>query len=360
MAVRRRGLTFAGLASDLVMNTIVFVVFVVSVSATLLWGAVMWWRWRGPGSASEPSQNANQKPGSRSRLGQNREGELAIGSGKHSDFLDSEPVSDAPHEAVPTEKSIPLKKHKLSDDGVFPLNDNARQLSASMLERIDRRDNNEDEQSHQQIPDVPAGLKDQSAAVLESEEHNTRTPDNTHDLEVDATPRRSSSLRTPLRPETDWQVTAAQKADTPARRGQKLRQILRPLGGEPGSITTGQQIVVQSFLGRPAPEWMSEHQARVLLSVRYCCEHILLNVMGPHDDAIVDPDVLRRLTVTVVSDQTIRDQVVAWDAQAGLDSNGKPVYRHRDPKTVRLVEGFARKLLEDGTEEAIETSRKSA
>ncbi len=309
--VRRRGLIFAGLASDLVMNTLIFVVFVVSVSSTLLWGAIMWWR--GPVRHREHLERVPKEPvdngetpvfPSRMVIKKNLEDGHSTESRKRAASADAQSKSGNSYEPVSGEKPKPVKKHKLSDDGIVLSNDNAKELSVSQLG--------------------------------------------------------SSGLRTPVRPETDWQITKKQKSGTPAKQGRRLRQILKPLGGQPGSITTGQQVAVRSFLGRPAPDWMSDRQARVLLSVRYCCEHILLNVMGPHEDAVVDPDVLRRLTVTIVSDQTIRDQVVAWDAHAGLDSNGKPVYRHRDPKTVRLVEGFARKLLEDGTVDTIETSRKSA
>lgn len=129
----------------------------------------------------------------------------------------------------------------------------------------------------------------------------------------------------------------------PGRR--RLRDDLADIGGTPGTVTAGQQIVIRSLLGKPAPEWMSQQQAAVLLSARYCAEKILSDVLDTHGRYFVEPDVLRRMVFAIVADPEVRDEVMRWDAEATLDSSGNPVYRTRNRKVVRLIENHARELL---------------
>ncbi len=133
----------------------------------------------------------------------------------------------------------------------------------------------------------------------------------------------------------------------PDEKKHRLEKVLEPLGGQPGSIDARQRVVVGSLLGKPAPDWMSQQQAGVLLSVRCCCQNILEDILKVQDDEAVDPDVLRRLTIATVSDPFVRNQVVEWEASAMLDSYGNPVYRARDPKTVGIIENTARLYLEE-------------
>ncbi len=131
--------------------------------------------------------------------------------------------------------------------------------------------------------------------------------------------------------------------------GQKpnLENILEPVGGQPGSLDDRQRVVVGSLLGKPAPDWMSAQQARVLLSVGGCCRNILEELLNDNDDEAIDPVVLRRLTIATVSDPFVRNQVLDWEAHAVLNSYGNPVYRHRDPKTVGLIKDAAQLYLSE-------------
>lgn len=125
----------------------------------------------------------------------------------------------------------------------------------------------------------------------------------------------------------------------------RLRDDLADIGGTPGTVTAGQQIVIRSLLGKPAPEWMSQQQAAALLSARYCAENILNDVLDTHGRYFVEPEVLRRMVFAIVADHEVRDEVMRWEAEATLDSNGNPVYRTRNREVVRLIENHARKLL---------------
>ncbi len=380
------GWPFAGVTSGYSMSTTIFFAFVTCVASVLLWGAYMWWRyrWCEPASA-EPDSRTDfsdveipelhfSDDGRREPAGLGDEPELTPRI-RFKDPLDSDPHFNVAHRPNPNSKpkqEKPPSSRKKVGPRKYSFGVSPKDEAPSKSKRVDADahktpqegqkarkplrqepdDIDDTSRAWPPVPDLPRPPEKKVAKVPTPRKvpasykvpasHNAPAPKRA--LEAGPPAKR------PARPVPPTAVSAvpAEGASPPPRRGQNLRQILEPLGGKRGSITVGQQIVVRSLLGRPAPEWMSDTQAATLLSVRFCCEHLLAGVMGGYGDTDVDPIVLRRLTVLVVADKQAREQVVQWDAQRTLNSDGNPVFRQRDPKTVRMIERLARRLLDEG------------
>ncbi len=367
------GWPFAGVTSGQGMSTTIFVGFLACLVAVLLWGAAMWWRyrWRGPVESSsrasaefrdpafsEPGFAADgrrepaglsQDPDGLSRVRFKDPGDLG-----HDVNVAHRPNPKAAERPKPRKKDPRQAKSKAGANRFSFVVPAAEKLRREAQRREVPRPGTQERPLPMEKPKPRETAVTGAADPLDASRtwppvadvpapvavKKVAKPKSVHKAFKAAPPANQSAKAAP-------QTAVSGEAGPPARRGQSLRQILEPLGGQPGSITVGQQIVVRSMLGRPAPEWMSDIQARTLLSVRFCCEHILASVMGTFGDAIVDPVVLRRLTVLVVADKQTREQVVKWDAQRTLNSDGNPVFRQRDPKTVRMIERLARRLLDE-------------